>query len=274
MSPFEFKRLLECWAGHDTLDKEDYIELADIMTYLIPIVERTGTVHRDYILQIFDEFIYQTHNKALSKSARDTLLAEELKKPVCDRPLNQKGATILTNQGFLLERAEKATAASELLAERQAAADAKAAGTAVGSHVKLFMSIVPLAFGIIVCPTVRTSQILLNTTGRIREFLFTLHSMRSSTEEELCNLRSTSTGMLKLVKLTTRLFPVTWKKNKARNSINTAVANVEVPRQALGTVDQVQYLSTIQKTSNVCSVTTFKSEHLDMHNYTTSHQCT
>ena len=181
-------------------------------------------------MKIFDEFIYQTHDKALSKSARDTLLAEELKKPVSDRPLNQKGATILTNKGFLLERAEKARAISELKAERQAAADAKAAGTAAVSHVKLFMSIVPMAIGIVVCPTARTSQILLKTTGKTREFLFTLHSMRYSTEEDLCQLRSTSTGMLKLVKLSTRLFPVTWKNNKARNASNATVASVGVPR--------------------------------------------
>jgi hypothetical protein len=157
-----------------------------------------------------------------------------LKKPVCDRPLNQRGATILTNRGFLLERAEKMRAVAELIAERQAAADAKVAGAAHVSHVKLFMSIVPMAFGLVVCPTVRTSKILLKTKGKTREFLFSLYSMQFSDEEDLCNLRCTCTSMLKVVKLTTRIFPVTWAKNKARNAANAAAASAVVPDQALG----------------------------------------
>jgi hypothetical protein len=228
-------------------------------------------------LKIFDEFIYKTHDKALSKSARDTLLAEELKKPVCDRPLNQRGATILTNQGFLLERAEKMRAAAELISERQAAADAKVAGAAHVSHVKLFMSIVPMAFGLVVCPTVRTSKLLLKTKGKIREFLFSLYSMQFSTEEDLCNLRCTCTSMLKVIKVTTRIFPVTWAKNKARNAANAAAANAVVPDQALG----AQWIKCntclrypLWKTSDICSFTTFKPEYLDMHNDEASNRCT
>ena len=219
MSPFDFKIMLECWAGHKELDEDDYIELAHIITYLIPIVRRTGTVDRDFILKMFDEFIYQTHDKALSKDARDTLLAEELKKPVCDRPLNQKGAQILNNVGFLLERAEKMRLAAEVIAERVVAAEQKASGASNVSHVKLFMSIVPMAFGFVVCPTKSTAPILHKTVGKTREFLFSLHSMRYSTEQDRLALRSTSSEMQKLMKLSTRLFPFTWKRLKAIKSL-------------------------------------------------------
>ena len=57
--------------------------------------------------------------------------------------------------------------------------------------------------------------------------------MRFSTED-LCNLRSTSIAMKKLIKLSTRIFPVTWAKNKARNVVNAAAASAVVPDQAFG----------------------------------------
>ena len=141
---------------------------------------------RDYILKIFDEFIYQTHDKALSKDARDLLLSEELKKPVCDRPLNQKGAQILNNKGFLLERAEKMQAVTDLLVEKELRREAKELGISNNSSTKVFMSIVPMAFGFIVCPIKRASQLLARTTGKRREFLFLVNSMRFNGKRTLC----------------------------------------------------------------------------------------
>lgn len=82
----------------------------------------------------------------------------------------------------MLSSAELTSQASFLAL--QAAAD-ECWSVADISYVNLFM--------LIVCPTDRTIQLLLQTKGKTREVLYLLYSLRYSTEE-LCNSRSSSSS--------------------------------------------------------------------------------
>ncbi len=58
-----------------------------------------GTVHPEFISVFMQQFIYETHVKALSDVALSVLAEEEINKPVSERPENCFGSTILTNPG-------------------------------------------------------------------------------------------------------------------------------------------------------------------------------
>ena len=114
---FSLNALISQWAGCDILEESDYEFLEKHFPVMVDIAMVHGTIHPDFIESYCAKFIYEKHIDGLSDTAMSVLAEEELKKPLDARPVDQWGATILTNPAhreFIRQRSAQRAAAKQL----------------------------------------------------------------------------------------------------------------------------------------------------------------
>ena len=105
---FNLRNFPDHWSGRETLKEEDYVFIDSVSPLLVDNARACGTNHPEFVKTVMGQFIYEKHVEALSSDALLLLAAEELKQPTENRPVNQWGATILTNAGHLANMRQKA----------------------------------------------------------------------------------------------------------------------------------------------------------------------
>ena len=105
--PWNLVRFIQRWSGAKNLKKEDYSLIADTLPNLIAIAIAQGGIEYEETMKLLGNFIKRVNEEGLSPAALAFLTKELLTKPVSKRPINQKGAWILTNPEFLAKRRQK-----------------------------------------------------------------------------------------------------------------------------------------------------------------------